>query len=104
MLSFLWTVIIGFIAGVIAKLVTPGGEYEPQGFILTTILGMVGALVALAREPASSVPSSVRCSSCSYGDLSNVAAVRNLFCDLPCRVFAHHRAGIAGDGVMLCTG
>src|SRR6185295_16815584 len=115
MLSFLWTIIIGFIAGVIAKLVTPGSEYEPKGFILTTILGMVGALVAtfsvrllagirLARELASSVPSWVRCSSCSYGDLSNVAAVRNLFCDLPCRVFAHHRAGIAGEGVMLCTG
>jgi uncharacterized membrane protein YeaQ/YmgE (transglycosylase-associated protein family) len=32
--------------GVIAKLVTPGGEYEPKGFILTTILGVVGALVA----------------------------------------------------------
>jgi uncharacterized membrane protein YeaQ/YmgE (transglycosylase-associated protein family) len=46
MLSFLWTVIIGFIAGVIAKLVTPGSEYEPKGFILTTILGVVGALVA----------------------------------------------------------
>jgi uncharacterized membrane protein YeaQ/YmgE (transglycosylase-associated protein family) len=28
MLSFLWTIIIGFIAGVIAKLVTPG-EKEP---------------------------------------------------------------------------
>jgi uncharacterized membrane protein YeaQ/YmgE (transglycosylase-associated protein family) len=45
MLSFLWTVIIGFIAGVIAKLVTPG-EKEPQGFILTTVLGVAGALVA----------------------------------------------------------
>jgi uncharacterized membrane protein YeaQ/YmgE (transglycosylase-associated protein family) len=45
MLSFLWTIIIGFIAGVIAKLVTPGEE-EPQGFILTTVLGVVGALVA----------------------------------------------------------
>ena len=45
MLSFLWTIIIGFIAGVIAKFVTPG-EKEPQGFILTTILGIIGALVA----------------------------------------------------------
>jgi uncharacterized membrane protein YeaQ/YmgE (transglycosylase-associated protein family) len=45
MLSFLWTVIIGFVAGVIAKLVTPG-EKEPQGFILTTVLGVAGALVA----------------------------------------------------------
>jgi uncharacterized membrane protein YeaQ/YmgE (transglycosylase-associated protein family) len=31
MLSILWTIIIGFIAGVIAKFVTPG-EKEPQGF------------------------------------------------------------------------
>ena len=45
MLSILWTIIIGFIAGLIAKFVTPG-EKEPQGFILTTILGIIGALVA----------------------------------------------------------
>ena len=45
MLSILWTIIIGFIAGLIAKFVTPG-EKEPQGFILTTALGIVGALVA----------------------------------------------------------
>ena len=36
---------IGFIAGVLAKLITPG-ENEPSGFILTTILGIVGAFVA----------------------------------------------------------
>jgi len=46
MLSFLWTIIIGFIAGVIAKLATPD-EKEPQGFILTSALGIVGALVAI---------------------------------------------------------
>ena len=45
MLSFIWTIIIGFIAGVIAKFITPG-EREPKGFILTTALGIVGALVA----------------------------------------------------------
>ena len=44
-MSIFWTIIIGFIAGVIAKLVTPG-ENEPSGFILTTILGIVGAFVA----------------------------------------------------------
>jgi uncharacterized membrane protein YeaQ/YmgE (transglycosylase-associated protein family) len=44
-MSILWTIIIGFIAGVIAKLVTPGTN-EPSGFILTTILGIVGAFVA----------------------------------------------------------
>ena len=46
MLSFLWTVFIGFIAGVIAKFLTPGSEYEPKGFILTTVLGVAGALAA----------------------------------------------------------
>ena len=46
MLSFIWTIIIGFVAGVIAKLVTPGSTYEPQGFILTTALGIAGAFVA----------------------------------------------------------
>ena len=46
MLSILWTILIGFIVGVIAKFLTPGSTYEPQGFILTTALGIVGALVA----------------------------------------------------------
>jgi len=44
-MSIIWTIIIGFIAGVIAKLITPGRN-EPSGFILTTILGIVGAFVA----------------------------------------------------------
>jgi uncharacterized membrane protein YeaQ/YmgE (transglycosylase-associated protein family) len=43
--GIIWTIIIGFVAGVIAKLVTPGSN-EPSGFILTTILGIVGAFVA----------------------------------------------------------
>ncbi len=44
-MGILWTIVIGFIAGVLAKLITPG-ENEPSGFILTTILGIVGAFVA----------------------------------------------------------
>ena len=44
-MGIIWTIIIGFIAGVIAKFVMPGPN-EPQGFILTTILGIVGAVVA----------------------------------------------------------
>lgn len=44
-MSILWTILIGFIAGVLAKLMTPGSN-EPSGFILTTILGIVGAFVA----------------------------------------------------------
>jgi uncharacterized membrane protein YeaQ/YmgE (transglycosylase-associated protein family) len=45
-MSILWTIIIGFVAGVIAKLLVPGNKYEPSGFILTTLLGIVGAFVA----------------------------------------------------------
>ena len=44
-MSILWTIVIGFVAGVIAKFVTPGTN-EPSGFVLTTILGIVGAFVA----------------------------------------------------------
>ena len=44
-MSILWTIIIGFVAGVIAKFITPGTN-EPSGFILTTILGIIGAFVA----------------------------------------------------------
>ncbi len=44
-MGIIWTIIIGFIAGVIAKFITPG-DNEPSGFILTTILGIVGAFLA----------------------------------------------------------
>jgi uncharacterized membrane protein YeaQ/YmgE (transglycosylase-associated protein family) len=44
-MSIIWTIIIGFIAGIIAKLIMPGRN-EPSGFILTTLLGIVGAVVA----------------------------------------------------------
>ena len=45
-MQILWTIIIGFVAGVVAKLLHPGNKYEPSGFILTTALGIVGAFVA----------------------------------------------------------
>jgi uncharacterized membrane protein YeaQ/YmgE (transglycosylase-associated protein family) len=44
-MGVLWTIIIGFVAGVVAKFIMPG-DNEPRGFILTTILGIVGAFVA----------------------------------------------------------
>ena len=44
-MGIIWTIIIGFVAGVIAKFIMPG-DNEPSGFILTTILGIVGAFVA----------------------------------------------------------
>jgi uncharacterized membrane protein YeaQ/YmgE (transglycosylase-associated protein family) len=44
-MGILWTILIGFVAGLIAKFIVPGNR-EPSGFILTTILGIVGAVVA----------------------------------------------------------
>jgi uncharacterized membrane protein YeaQ/YmgE (transglycosylase-associated protein family) len=44
-MGILLTIVIGFLAGVIAKFLMPG-DNEPSGFILTTILGIVGAFVA----------------------------------------------------------
>ncbi|MEP9377834.1 GlsB/YeaQ/YmgE family stress response membrane protein [Aquabacter sp. CN5-332] len=44
-MGIIWTIIIGFVAGVVAKLIHSGPN-EPQGFILTTILGVIGAFVA----------------------------------------------------------
>jgi uncharacterized membrane protein YeaQ/YmgE (transglycosylase-associated protein family) len=44
-MGILWTILIGFVAGLIAKFIVPGSR-EPSGFILTTILGIIGAFVA----------------------------------------------------------
>ena len=44
-MGIIWTIIIGFVAGIIAKFATPG-DNEPTGFVLTTILGVFGAIVA----------------------------------------------------------
>ena len=44
-MGIIWTIIIGFVAGVIAKFIMPGSN-EPSGFVLTTLLGIVGAVVA----------------------------------------------------------
>lgn len=44
-MAILWTIVIGFIVGVIAKFITPGSN-EPKGFILTTVLGVAGAFLA----------------------------------------------------------
>src|SRR3954452_2956727 len=44
-MGILWTIIIGFVAGIIAKFIHPGPN-EPSGFILTTLLGIGGAFLA----------------------------------------------------------
>lgn len=45
MTNIIWIIVIGFVAGIIARLVVPGPN-NPNGFILTTVLGVVGAFVA----------------------------------------------------------
>jgi uncharacterized membrane protein YeaQ/YmgE (transglycosylase-associated protein family) len=44
-MSIIWTIVIGFVAGLLAKFITPG-DNEPKGFIITTLLGIAGAFVA----------------------------------------------------------
>ena len=43
-MHIIWTIIIGFLAGLVAKLVMPGKD--PGGFIVTTLIGIAGALLA----------------------------------------------------------
>ncbi|MBR0716399.1 GlsB/YeaQ/YmgE family stress response membrane protein [Bradyrhizobium liaoningense] len=45
MSGILWIIIVGFVAGLIAKWLSPGPN-NPQGFILTTVLGIAGAFLA----------------------------------------------------------
>ncbi len=44
-MHILWIILIGFIAGIIARILAPGPN-NPNGFILTTVLGIIGAFVA----------------------------------------------------------
>jgi uncharacterized membrane protein YeaQ/YmgE (transglycosylase-associated protein family) len=44
-MGILWIVVIGFVAGIIARLLSRGPN-KPTGFLLTTVLGIVGAFVA----------------------------------------------------------
>jgi len=41
----LWIILIGFVAGIVARLVSRGPN-RPTGFLLTTALGIVGAFLA----------------------------------------------------------
>jgi uncharacterized membrane protein YeaQ/YmgE (transglycosylase-associated protein family) len=45
MWGIIWIIIIGFVAGMVARWLAPGPN-NPQGFLLTTVLGIVGAFVA----------------------------------------------------------
>ena len=43
-MHFIWSIIIGFVVGLVARALMPGPN--PMGFILTTILGVIGSVVA----------------------------------------------------------
>jgi uncharacterized membrane protein YeaQ/YmgE (transglycosylase-associated protein family) len=43
-MEWIGAIVIGLLAGIVAKLIMPGKD--PGGFIVTTILGVVGAIVA----------------------------------------------------------
>ena len=45
MSGIIWIIIVGFVAGIIARLLSPG-PHKPSGFILTTVLGIAGAFLA----------------------------------------------------------
>jgi uncharacterized membrane protein YeaQ/YmgE (transglycosylase-associated protein family) len=45
MSNIIWIILIGFIAGLIARMLSPGPN-DPKGFILTTLLGIAGAFIA----------------------------------------------------------
>ena len=42
---YIWVIIIGFVAGLIARFIMPGPN-NPSGFIMTAVLGIVGSFVA----------------------------------------------------------
>lgn len=44
-MGLLWIILIGFVAGIVARLLAPGPN-RPAGFLLTTALGIAGAFVA----------------------------------------------------------
>ncbi len=45
MSGIIWIIIVGFLAGIVARMLSPGRN-NPTGFMLTTVLGIVGAFVA----------------------------------------------------------
>ena len=43
-MGFVWTIVLGFVVGVVAKLLHPGKEN--MGFIMTVLLGIAGSFLA----------------------------------------------------------
>jgi uncharacterized membrane protein YeaQ/YmgE (transglycosylase-associated protein family) len=43
-MGIIWTIVIGFVVGLVAKMLTPGRD--PSGFIITAVIGIAGSLLA----------------------------------------------------------
>ena len=43
-MGIIWTILIGFVIGLIAKALTPGRD--PSGFFITAVIGIAGSLLA----------------------------------------------------------
>ena len=43
-MSIIWTILIGFVAGLVARAIKPGND--AMGFILTAVIGIAGSLLA----------------------------------------------------------
>lgn len=44
-MGILWIILIGFVAGFVARLIMPGPN-KPMGFVVTTVLGIAGAFLS----------------------------------------------------------
>ena len=43
-MHILWIILIGFVIGLLAKMLTPGRD--PSGFFITAVIGIAGSLLA----------------------------------------------------------
>ncbi len=43
-MGIIWTILIGFVVGLVAKMLTPGRD--PTGFFITAAIGIAGSLLA----------------------------------------------------------
>jgi len=43
-MGIIWTILIGFVVGLLAKMLTPGRD--PSGFFITAVIGIAGSLLA----------------------------------------------------------
>jgi len=44
-MGLLWILVVGAVAGLLAKMVLPGDKMEPAGCLMTVLLGMAGAIL-----------------------------------------------------------